>query len=227
MAQDTPPQERLRYDGRGLPRGRSRLPTSDVEAAHVDRLTNAAIEVVARKGYDATAVADIVAAARVSRAAFYRHFGSKEECFLAACLKGLELLLAAIGKRVIAAPVDPPEEMLRATIGGFLDFLADEQAFARCFFLEMPAAGPEARRRVFKVLDLLGENTRHWHEHVIANTGRGQLLAPDVYRALAGGSAYLCYAGIHAGEIGSLPELLEPIMATHLAVLLGRPAAGS
>jgi AcrR family transcriptional regulator len=224
MAQDKPPARRLRYDGRALPRGRSKLPTSDVEAAHFDRLTNAAIEVVARNGYDGTAVKDIVAAARVSRAAFYRQFSDKEECFLAACYKGLEFLLTAIGKRVAAAPADPPEAVLAATIGGFLQFLADEPAFARCFFIEMPAAGPEARRRVVKVIDSLGDNTRFWHANLINSTGSGQLLGDDVYRALAGGGAYLCYAHIHAGEIDSLPQLLEPLMATHLTVLLGRPA---
>ena len=140
-----PPLGRLYYDGRGLPRGRSSLAPPDVGAAHRDRLTHAVIGVVAHRGYAATTVSHVVAAARVSRAAFYAQFTGKEECFLAACFQGLGLMARSIGERVAAAPADPPDEILRATVGGLLQFLVAEPAFARCFLIEMPLAGDEAR----------------------------------------------------------------------------------
>jgi AcrR family transcriptional regulator len=215
------PLGRLHYGERGLPRGRSKLPLPEVQAAQRERLIHAAIGVVAQDGYDKTAVGGIVAAARVSRAAFYAHFADKEACFLAACYHGLELMLVAIGKEVGAAPPEPAEAVLRASIRGFLRFLADEPAFARCFLLEMPAAGAEARRRYLATTRMLAENTQRWHEQFIARRGRGALLDPGAYRILAGGVAHLCTAAVHAGEAASLPALEEPIMATHLAALSG------
>jgi AcrR family transcriptional regulator len=46
------------------------------------RLYGAMIEAVARRGYEATSVADLLALAGVSRRAFYELFSNKEDCFL-------------------------------------------------------------------------------------------------------------------------------------------------
>jgi AcrR family transcriptional regulator len=218
------PLGRLSYDGRGLPRGRSSLSPPDVGAAHRDRLTHAVIGVVARQGYAATTVADIVAAARVSRAAFYAQFSSKEECFLDACFQGLGLMARAIGAARNKAPLDPPEALLRATIEGLLQFLVDEPAFARCFLLEMPLAGSEARRRYNVVVDLLADNTRAWHQDVIAKEG-GKLRDIAVYRVLASGSAQESAFRLLAGDEKTLPGLVDDILQLHVAALLGRDPA--
>lgn len=45
-------------------------------------LLRAAGRLAARKGYEGTRVADIVAEAGLSKSTFYEHFASKEECFL-------------------------------------------------------------------------------------------------------------------------------------------------
>src|SRR6201992_1283045 len=77
----------------GLPRGRRRLPAPAVQASQRERLLRATIAAVAQKGYPAVTVADIVRRAKVSRAAFYLHFRSREECFFAATRRGGQLLL--------------------------------------------------------------------------------------------------------------------------------------
>ena len=59
-----------------------------------ERLLLAAADVFARRGYDGTRVADIAAAADVSRGALYAHFGSKAELLVAA--------LRAHGRRLLA-----------------------------------------------------------------------------------------------------------------------------
>jgi AcrR family transcriptional regulator len=46
------------------------------------RILQAAIEIFSRDGYEATGVAEICAAARVSKGAFYHHFSTKQEVFL-------------------------------------------------------------------------------------------------------------------------------------------------
>jgi AcrR family transcriptional regulator len=213
---------RLHYDGRGLPRGRSSLAPLEVGAAHRDRLTHAVIGVVARRGYAATTVADVVAAARVSRAAFYGQFGSKEECFLDACFQGLGLMARAVGEAQAQAPADPPEAVLRATVTGFLRFCVEEEAFARCFLLEMPLAGDEALRRYLAVIDMLADNTRRWHEGVVANGDGGPLRDPGVYRMLSSGGAQEAAARLRADDAASLPGLTDDIVQIHVTALLGR-----
>jgi AcrR family transcriptional regulator len=45
------------------------------------RLLQAALDLFAERGYEETSVGSIVAAARMSKSAFYEHFRSKEHCF--------------------------------------------------------------------------------------------------------------------------------------------------
>ena len=45
------------------------------------RIANAALALFATRGYNATSVEEVVAAAKVSKSAFYEFFTSKEDCF--------------------------------------------------------------------------------------------------------------------------------------------------
>jgi AcrR family transcriptional regulator len=74
-----------------------------------DRLLNAAADVFARRGYDGTRVADIAAAAGVSNAALYAHFGAKAELLVEALrAKGPRLL----GDALRADPDQPITDAL-------------------------------------------------------------------------------------------------------------------
>src|SRR5580658_4010203 len=133
----------------GLPRGRSGLPLTAVRGAQRERLLRAVIAAVGRTGFRNLTVADIVRGARVSKAAFYAHFAGKEDCFLAATREGGRLMtgqVAAAGRHQPAQ--SSAEEALRASIAAFLGFLAAEPAFARTFYIDMPAAGPRAVQRL-------------------------------------------------------------------------------
>ena len=93
-------------------------------------------------------MADIVRGARVSKAAFYAHFSDKEDCFLAATREGGQLMLDRVAD---AAKQHARGGGRRRGAAGrpstaFLGFLAEEPAFARAFYVEMPAAGPRAVR---------------------------------------------------------------------------------
>src|SRR5919199_431971 len=127
---------------RPLPRGPHNLTRDDVLASQRERMTDAVAATVARKGYVATTVGDIVSGAGVSRKTFYEHFQDKEDCFLAAFDAGVEALLAAI---VAARPERPGQiALLRARVRAYLETPASRPDFARTFLLEVFAAGPRA-----------------------------------------------------------------------------------
>jgi len=58
---------------------RHRTAREAVVASQRGRMLEAMVKAVAEKGYPATAIADIVAGAGVSRRTFYEQFGDKEE----------------------------------------------------------------------------------------------------------------------------------------------------
>jgi AcrR family transcriptional regulator len=208
----------------GLPRGRSSLPPRDVRASQRQRLLRSAIAVVSESGYQQVTVADIVRRARVSRRAFYEHFANKEECFLAATGDGRELLLARAVSEARALPAGAAEEdLLRAAIRGFLAFLRDEPAFARVFYLHMPAAGAAAARRLDAGPRIFANMNRTWHERARKRHPEWPVLPSEAYLALAGATAELVRSLVYTDRTEALPELEDTVVALHLTVMTGRP----
>jgi AcrR family transcriptional regulator len=208
----------------GLPRGRSSLPPQDVRASQRQRLLRSAIAVVSESGYQQVTVADIVRRARVSRGAFYEHFANKEECFLAATGEGRELMLARSVSEARALPAGAAEEdLLRAAIRGFLAFLRDEPAFARVFYLHMPAAGAAAARRLDAAPRIFANLNRTWHERARKRHPEWPDIPGEAYLALAGATVELVRSLVYTDRTDALPDLEDTVVALHLTVMTGRP----
>jgi len=208
----------------GLPRGRSRLPARAVRASQVERLCRAAIAAVAEAGYADVTVADIVRRAKVSRVAFYAHFRTKEDCFLAATREGGQLLADRVTAATRAVPPDTPdEEVLRAACRAFLQFVTDEPAWARVFYIDMPTAGPRAVARFDAAERRFAEMTATWHRRARARHPDWPAVPDDVYLALEGAIAKLVRTAVRNGQAAALPEMEDTLLALHLAVLAARP----
>jgi AcrR family transcriptional regulator len=208
----------------GLPRGRSRLPAPAVLASQHDRLLRAVIAEAAEVGYPAVTVAGIVRRAKVSRAAFYAHFADREDCFLAATHEGGQLLAERVLSGTRGLPPDASdEEVLRAACRAFLEFLADEPAFARVFHIDMPAAGPRAVERLDAAGGRFAEMTAKWHRRARARHPDWPAVPGEAYLALAGATAELVRTGVRAAQTHALPKLEDTLVALHLAVLAARP----
>jgi AcrR family transcriptional regulator len=208
----------------GLPRGRSSLPAPDVRASQRERLRRAVIAAVAESGYPAVRVADIVRRARVSRAAFYAHFADKEACFLAAAREGGKLMTGQVVAATRALPAGTPDEdVLRAACSAFLGFLADEPAFARVFYVDMPAAGPRATERLAAAARRFAEMTAKWHRRARARHPDWPEVPGEAYLGLAGAAAELVRSRVRDGQTDALPELEDTLVSLHLAVLAARP----
>ncbi|HEV2061446.1 MAG TPA: helix-turn-helix domain-containing protein, partial [Solirubrobacteraceae bacterium] len=107
------------------------------------RMLAAMGDVVADKGYAAATVADVVRAAGVSRTTFYEQFRSKEDCFVEAYARGVDVLLDAIRAAVRAGGGDWRDQ-LRAGMRAYLAALSADRRFARTYLLEIHAAGEAA-----------------------------------------------------------------------------------
>jgi AcrR family transcriptional regulator len=217
----------------GLPRGRSRLPAAHVRASQLERLRAATISAVAEAGYAAVTIADIVRRAKVSRAAFYAHFADKEDCFLAATREGRQLMFGRVIAATRALPASASdEEVLAAGCRAFLEFLADQPAFARVFYVDMPAAGPRAVERLEAAERQFVEMTATWHRRARDRHPEWPPVPEEAYLALAGASTELVRRAVRNGQTHALPKLTDTILALHLAVLAhrrwpGSPAAGT
>jgi AcrR family transcriptional regulator len=154
----------------------------NVAKSQLDRLMGATVAVVARRGYETTRVADILEVAGVSRSAYYKHFTSKEECFLTT----LDALLARAEPLLVdayRAAAGSSEERLGALVRATIEMVDAQPAAARVWFVDAPAAGTAALERVERldvrllklVDDALGDSP-----------GRARMPAP-VTRAILGG----------------------------------------
>ena len=213
------------HDGEpGLPRGRSGLPAGEVREAQRERLLRAVISAVDQTGFRDVTVADIVRGARVSRNAFYAHFSNKEDCFLAATREGNKIMT----ERVISATRTRPagtgaEDLLRASLVAYVDFLATEPAFARAFYIDMPVAGPRAVRHIEAAQHAFARLNRAWHVRARRDHPDWPAVPYQAYYALAGATTELVRTEVRRGKVDPAGDLAETLIAMHLAILAARP----
>ncbi len=140
---------------RRLPRGRHALAPEQVLADQRARLLAAVPGVVAEHGYEAMSVADIVKRAAVSRNAFYKNFGDKQECFAIAHEAGHERLL-----EILSQPCKPDgtvAERVERSLAAALEALSSDPDMARMLFVEAPSsAGEEIALRYHEWLERYG-----------------------------------------------------------------------
>ncbi|MDB5425920.1 MAG: TetR family transcriptional regulator [Phenylobacterium sp.] len=104
--------------------------------------TRATLIAVARRlfvtnGYHATAISDLVAAARVTRGALYHHFGGKEQLFEAVFRELADELQAAAGAAVRDLAADPWRQ-LQEGLQAFLSLVAGSREVQRVLLLDGP-----------------------------------------------------------------------------------------
>jgi len=203
----------------GLPSGYTGLPRELVEASQRQRLLHGVTAAVARKGYGPTTIADITAQAGVSKKTFYEHFADKLSCFLAAYDLGSSAMLRAVNEASLDAVAAGPVEQLRAGNRAYLSFLIDEEPYARMFFLETLAAGPEAVARARACRAGFTESMRAWHEHARRHHS-GWPPASDIeYEAATAVAHELALERIATGRAGELAGLEDTLVSIQLAVL--------
>jgi AcrR family transcriptional regulator len=190
-----------------------------VSRSQRDRLLEAAVRVVAAKGYAAMTIGDLTKEAGVSRTTFYELFGDKEQCFLAAYDNAVDVLV----RRVVVAYESEGGWPDRAAAGltALLELLAGEPALARLSLVDIANAGPAAQRRYRAAVQRLTPLFEEGRDY--APGGRG--LPANTSRMAIGGVTGLISDELLAGRAEQLPSLLSDVIFATLVPYIGPDAA--
>jgi AcrR family transcriptional regulator len=202
-----------------LPRGRHNLPLEVVRASQRERLLQAMLDCVAERGYEATTVPQVVAAAKVSRNAFYALFPDKAACFLALCDE--------LATEMLAELTDPAaadwRQALRLGTARYLRWWQARPAFSRTYFVELPSAGARAieqRERQYAAFRDLFDALAAWARREEPDLPAAQPLAT---RVVVLAVTELIAEEVRAGRVARLTELTDDVVALIAQLLVGPP----
>ncbi|MQA75194.1 MAG: TetR family transcriptional regulator [Solirubrobacterales bacterium] len=201
---------------RTLPRGRHKLSREDVRASQRARLVGAMLEQVGARGYEATRVSDVVAAARVSRNAFYEQFEDRQDCLIAACDEVATELLDSF-----YALADAPTwtDAVARGLDLYLESWARRPGFTVAYLVELPTAG----RRAIAQRDRAYERFERMFEVVAARARVEQPGLPPLPRLapriLVTAITELLAAEARAGRAGELRSLRDELLSFIVSTL--------
>jgi AcrR family transcriptional regulator len=183
------------------------------------RMIAAMVDIVAEHGYRRASVTLVVTKARTSRTTFYEHFGSANECYLAA----IDLALARLGE--VAAPeYERPGnwvDRMRAALVAVLKTLDTEPTMASLLFVDALQAGPTVYDRRARVVELL----RAAVDEGRRATRPGRTPASLTAETLVGGALTLIQSRLMEPRRVRLITLVNPLMSMIVLPYLGPAAA--
>lgn len=209
-----------------LPSGQHGLDREQVSDSQRRRLRLAMIECVADRGYAGTKIRDLARVAGVSPNAFYRIYGSKEECFLDTHDTVAEIEI----ERVSAAAEGrgPWEQRLHEAIDAFTSTVADAPRAAYLAVVEIHAVGAAALEHQQHALDAHERLMRT----VLDEAPHGSSITDTTIKAIVAGTRGMIYHQLEEGNPQALRGLVEPINAwvlgyhAPLPLTLAEPLAG-
>ncbi len=116
-------------------------------------MREAILLVAGAQGYEAATLQEVASRAKVTRAQFQRHYGSRKECFAAAYEEAAEDLV----ERLLEAGRDAPawRPGFRAALAELLRFVAEQPLLAKALLIEVRAARGEAWATHQRLVDRL------------------------------------------------------------------------
>ena len=187
-------------------------------SAHVDqrrRLLRAIGELVADRGYADVTVELIVKRARVSYKTFYKHYRSKEECFVALFEAAYSATEEKIGERLNGRGLSWSEEVVVA-LRTLIEAIVADPVMARAVIVESLTVGPAITARYEQATKFFAPLLRAGREQ----NPRGKELPETIEDTLAGSIIWSAYERLivdRAEELTDyLPVLIELVLRTYL-----------
>lgn len=187
-------------------------------SAHVDqrrRLLRAIGELVADRGYADVTVELIVKRARVSYKTFYKHFDSKEECFVALFESAFSTTEKKIRERLDRPDLTWSDEVVVA-LRTFVEAIVADPVMARAVIVESPTVGPAITARYEQATKFFAPLLRAGREQ----NPRGKELPETIEDTLAGSIIWSAYERLTIGRAEELtdylPVLIELVLRTYL-----------
>jgi AcrR family transcriptional regulator len=190
------------------------MPPATVRAVQRDRLLKATTEVVAREGYAATTVRDLLAQSGLSRRTYYDLYVDKEDCYLDAFGEIAAVIEQRVGNAL--ATEGSPRRSVRLAVEELADFCIEEPDAACAALVESLAAGQAGREARNELIARLAEAFAPPLAELRAAGSNSALIA----RATVGGIFELLYGPLARrdverlrdlrGQIGELP-LVGPV----------------
>jgi AcrR family transcriptional regulator len=198
-----------------VPTGRHGL-APDVVAEHQrERLFEATVELVAKRGYRDTSINHIVKAARIGNVAFYELYEGKEDCFLAAFDRIVSESIEVVAATV--ADVDGWPEEMAAGLSCLLDLVVADPRRARIALVEVQAAGPRAYARYEEAVDRAAPKLREGRQF----SKEAAALSGTLEEAILGGILWIVHQRLVKGELDETDALLEEAIRIALSPALG------
>jgi AcrR family transcriptional regulator len=197
------------------PVGQTRVSREELGERQRIRIIEAAIDVFAKRGFQASTVDNIVAAAEIGVGSFYAHFEGKDDCLAQVCEE-----IEAEVQAEIAAAIGDEEAWAARLCNGLLAILrygARRPLAARVVLLEAQTGGPAALGRHGAMVDEVAGFLRE-----------GRAVArldpeppPSFEEATASGLVWLLQGRLVRGEIGDVEGLFSEMADVALEPYLG------
>jgi len=182
----------------------------EVDDAHRrGRILRALATSMAEKGYQATTIADIARAGRVSKTIVYAHFRDKEQCLLELYTRSTDHVLETVRRTQDEARRAglPWRERLRRVIGAYLAALSIGPEVAWAALVEVQAAGRPALALRRVVIDRYVDLICSFAAELAAEHPEEVRTVPrELVVAAVGGINELILARVERGDAARLPD---------------------
>jgi AcrR family transcriptional regulator len=201
-----------------LPRGRHGLSPEFVARNQRERLIAGLTQTLYEVGYQKTTVSLIGRRAAVSKSDFYKHFESKDDCFIATYEVAVARLRSCVVEACDAAARDPWPLRVSAAFRALLGLFTSEPALASIVLVEGLRAGRGVYDRYQGGLESF---VGYLRDGAPASPG-GAEVPQATSEAVVGGVASMLGRRVLAGEAEQLdqlfPEILEFVLSAYLGV---------
>lgn len=204
-----------------LPRGRHGLSPEFVARNQRERLIAGLTQALYEVGYQKTTVSLIGRNAAVSKSDFYKHFESKDDCFVAAYDAAIERIREQVVSACEAGAREEWPYRARSAVAALLDLFARDPALASIALVE----GLRAGRGVYDRYQAAVESFVVILRHHAPQPPVGAEVPEATDEAVVGGIASLLGRRILAGEAERLNDLFPEIVEFTLAAYLGAEEA--